>query len=526
MFRFQCFEFLSSSGEKLIPARRKGFMVKFVMILVFLGEILEGFILESSTIEALPNQVAMDGFEINEKVFVYQGPVLYEAKIIKSFDPLTQKVCQYDEKKKEYVNVKPDKKFPNKHLTEKVFMVHYQGWNAKWDEWVVPSRVLKYNNENLMLMQNLQLEIQQQERLKSEQEIREKFAKEQEKAKSKSSKSNSKSKKDSKNNQGDVTKTISSLKKIKLKLNGDSISSIIVDEKNGSNTGKVTKSKGTLNGHSKSKHKHENLEKEISHRKGKKSINSLIGNGIENGNVIDTDTTNNLYYKQKYSKEPTSSSSSSSSSFSTSSSSTSSSSFSSSATTAPTTHYESHTGFTQNEIKSLIPDELKIILVNDWENITRNNKLVIIPSKITVSKTIEDFKDYLELEFNDADNELTILLELTESIKQYFNQCIGTFLLYRYERIQFNELLESGEDEEGKRKIHEFYDIYHPIFLLRLLSIFPNILTINEVDSSTIRLSKAYLDILLHWLNINKEKYLININYENQNPWVSIMNGG
>lgn len=60
-------------------------------------------------------------FADNEKLLCYHGPLLYEAKCVKS------------------------KKDGNSHL----YYVHYQGWNKNWDEWVGESRILKINSENL-----------------------------------------------------------------------------------------------------------------------------------------------------------------------------------------------------------------------------------------------------------------------------------------------------------------------------------------------------------------------------------------
>ncbi|KAF9918187.1 Esa1p-associated factor [Lobosporangium transversale] len=66
-------------------------------------------------------------FEANETVLCFHGPLLYEAKILKtdwrSLDP---------------------------HGEEgPVYLVHYRGWKQTWDEWVPESRALKWNEANL-----------------------------------------------------------------------------------------------------------------------------------------------------------------------------------------------------------------------------------------------------------------------------------------------------------------------------------------------------------------------------------------
>lgn len=71
-------------------------------------------------------------FQDGEKVLCFHGPLLYEAKIqkTKSKDRVTK------------------------------YMVHYSGWNQKWDEWVAESRVMKFNDDSL----KKQKELKQQHR--------------------------------------------------------------------------------------------------------------------------------------------------------------------------------------------------------------------------------------------------------------------------------------------------------------------------------------------------------------------------
>lgn len=58
---------------------------------------------------------------VGEKVLCFHGPLLYEAKTVKS--QIKEKAILY--------------------------YVHYQGWNKTWDEWVPETRLLKFNPENL-----------------------------------------------------------------------------------------------------------------------------------------------------------------------------------------------------------------------------------------------------------------------------------------------------------------------------------------------------------------------------------------
>lgn len=66
-------------------------------------------------------------FAEGERVLCFHGPLIYEAKCMKG---------QVKEKTPRY-------------------LIHYNGWNKNWDEWVPESRVLKFNEANLMRQKEL-----------------------------------------------------------------------------------------------------------------------------------------------------------------------------------------------------------------------------------------------------------------------------------------------------------------------------------------------------------------------------------
>lgn len=67
-------------------------------------------------------------FSDGERILCFHGPLMYEAKCIKS--ELRDKGFHY--------------------------LIHYNGWNKHWDEWVPESRVLKFNESNLQRQKDLQ----------------------------------------------------------------------------------------------------------------------------------------------------------------------------------------------------------------------------------------------------------------------------------------------------------------------------------------------------------------------------------
>jgi len=66
-------------------------------------------------------------FNDGDKVFCFHGPLLYEGKIQKT--KVKDKVCKY--------------------------LVHYSGWNTKWDEWVAESRVMEHCEDTIKKQKEL-----------------------------------------------------------------------------------------------------------------------------------------------------------------------------------------------------------------------------------------------------------------------------------------------------------------------------------------------------------------------------------
>lgn len=66
-------------------------------------------------------------FAEGERVLCFHGPLIYEAKCMKG---------QVKEKTPRY-------------------LIHYNGWNKNWDEWVPENRVLKFNEANLQKQREL-----------------------------------------------------------------------------------------------------------------------------------------------------------------------------------------------------------------------------------------------------------------------------------------------------------------------------------------------------------------------------------
>lgn len=84
------------------------------------------------------------------KCLAYHGPLLYEAKILKCYDPKTRKVSDKDGEKPIGNTI-----IPPLLQTHSAYFIHYKGWKASWDEWVGKERILELNQENIQKQKHL-----------------------------------------------------------------------------------------------------------------------------------------------------------------------------------------------------------------------------------------------------------------------------------------------------------------------------------------------------------------------------------
>ncbi|KAF8350331.1 MRG-domain-containing protein [Amanita rubescens] len=75
-------------------------------------------------------------FNVGERVLCYHGPLIYEAKILKT---------------ENFTETTTTTGFFGPH-----YFVHYKGWKQTWDEWVPLNRLLAFNEENINKQKTLQ----------------------------------------------------------------------------------------------------------------------------------------------------------------------------------------------------------------------------------------------------------------------------------------------------------------------------------------------------------------------------------
>lgn len=88
--------------------------------------------------------------------------------------------------------------------------------------------------------------------------------------------------------------------------------------------------------------------------------------------------------------------------------------------------------YNRPSIKLVMPDHLKALLVDDWENVTKNQQLVPLPHPHPVSEILADYMTYEKPKRQEGSASMDILEETVAGLREYFEKCVGRILLYRY----------------------------------------------------------------------------------------------
>ncbi|GAB1606130.1 mortality factor 4-like protein 1 isoform X2 [Argonauta hians] len=299
-----------------------------------------------------------------EKVLCYHGPLLYEAKCVKS--EVKDKTVRY--------------------------FIHYNGWNKNWDEWVPETRVLKYNEGSVQKQKELQ-------------------------------------------------KAHAGIKKTKTKKDKEKTLLFLGDKA--------------------------------------KNKNAVLGGSSGSGGSDPTGNCGSVG-SVPASTPPTGSSTSSISEPKR-----------KRTKTDPTV--ESEEAFqTKIEVQVKVPEDLKLWLVDDWDLVTKQKKLLKLPAKRNIETILDE---YIQFKITKSNNKDAIKL-VTQGLREYFNTTIGTLLLYKFERPQHNELLEAHPDIPMS-------SIYGATHLLRLFVKIGSMLAYTSLDEKSIQLLLTHLHDFLRYLQKN-----------------------
>lgn len=145
-------------------------------------------------------------------------------------------------------------------------------------------------------------------------------------------------------------------------------------------------------------------------------------------------------------------------------------------------------------IKIPVPDYIKSLLVDDWEEVTKNLRVVPLPSAKPVNVILDEYYEEEKAKRFEGSADMDLLDEVRQGLKEYFDVSLGKMLLYRFERQQYLEArrcLSEGKGEwKGKSGAGDVYGaehlcrmigVYFPKFPISLLP-YPSIATTSTAE--------------------------------------------
>ncbi|KAF2866095.1 MRG-domain-containing protein [Massariosphaeria phaeospora] len=155
----------------------------------------------------------------------------------------------------------------------------------------------------------------------------------------------------------------------------------------------------------------------------------------------------------------------------------------------------------RRSVRIHMPDRLKSLLVDDWENVTKNLQLVSLPSQKPAGIILDEYLAWTTSTGQRTSTETDILEEVIQGLKEYFNKSLGRLLLYRFEREQLCDIYTAVEDPASELAGKAFADIYGGEHLLRLFVSMPELLAHTNMDTQAINRLREELSAMTTWLS-------------------------
>ena len=163
------------------------------------------------------------------------------------------------------------------------------------------------------------------------------------------------------------------------------------------------------------------------------------------------------------------------------------------------------------EVKIKIPDELKPWLVDDWDAVNRQHKLLEIPAKPTVKDIIESYIQWKKTNKPTTQNKEVATTDVTTGLISYFNVMLGSQLLYKSERPQYSEILQQYPDVP-------MANLYGSFHLLRLFVRLGSMLAFTSLDEKSVQLLLVNLQDFLKYLVKNSTTLFNMSHFVNVSP--------
>ena len=93
-------------------------------------------------------------------------------------------------------------------------------------------------------------------------------------------------------------------------------------------------------------------------------------------------------------------------------------------------HLQEDSFLARPSVKLVIPDHIKAILVDDWENVTKQSLVVPLPAEHSVKSILEAYVESERHTRLEGSAQADILEEVVAGLNLYFDKCLGRILLY------------------------------------------------------------------------------------------------
>ncbi|BDD58264.1 Esa1p-associated factor [Monascus purpureus] len=180
--------------------------------------------------------------------------------------------------------------------------------------------------------------------------------------------------------------------------------------------------------------------------------------------------------------------------------------------------------FARPSVRIIMPDNLKSLLVDDWENITKNQQVVALPSKVSVNQILEAYIEE-EKAKRATPADIDVLEEIIQGIREYFDKSLEKILLYRFEREQYNNIRKRWEAASGDLSGKGPLDTYGAEHLARLFATLPELIAQTNMDLQSTNRLREELSKFTLWLGKNSEKYFVNRYINPSNDYVERSRG-
>lgn len=150
-------------------------------------------------------------------------------------------------------------------------------------------------------------------------------------------------------------------------------------------------------------------------------------------------------------------------------------------------------------------------MVDDWDAIIHQHKLLEIPAKKTVRDIIDAYIQMKKSSKSTTQTKEGMITDVTSGLISYFNVMLGPQLLYKRERPQYADILEQYPDTP-------MANIYGAFHLLRLFVKLGRMLSYTSLDEKSIQMLLARIQDFLKYLVKNSSTLFSMQHFVNCSP--------